>query len=101
VTPGEILNEPTSRLDGALERLRDRILKVVPIHVRVADIVHIVGPVDLNVGVASQHLTLTGVQQRALFSFLPVGFYFDIVPADELALDPSHLVMPGTQYTVP
>ena len=101
ITPGEILNEPTARLDGALERVRDRILAVVPVHVRVADLVHIVGPADLNVGVAGQHLILNGAQQRALFSYLPVGYYFDIVPADELEVDPSHLALSGTQYTVP
>jgi hypothetical protein len=101
VTPGEILNEPTARLDGALERLRDRILAVVPVHVRITDIVHIVGPVNLNVGVVGQHLTIDAVQQRSLFAYMPVGYFFDIVPADELELDPSHLVMSGTQYTVP
>ena len=101
VTPGEILNEPTANLDGAIERLRDRILSVVPVHVRIADIVHIIGPVGLNVGVAGQHLILNGIQQRSLFAYMPVGYYFDIVPADELELDPSHLVMSGTQYTIP
>jgi hypothetical protein len=101
VRPGEILNEPTARLDGALERIRDRILAVVPVHVRVTDIVHIVGPVDIDIGVAGQHLIFSTDQQRAIFSYLPVGYYFDMVPADKLALDPSHLVMPGTQYTVP
>ena len=101
VVPGEILNEPTARLDGAIERLRDRILAVVPVHVRITDIVHIVGPTDLNVGVAGQHLILNAAQQRSLFSYLPVGYYFDIVPADELEVDPSHLALSGTQYTVP
>jgi len=101
VVPGEILNEPTARLDGALERLRDRILAVVPVHVRITDIVHIVGPTNLNVGVAGQHLILNGIQQRSLFSYLPLGYYFDIVPADELEVDPSHLALSGTQYTVP
>lgn len=101
VRPGEILNEPTARLDGALERLRDRILAVVPVHVRITDIVNILGPVDLSVGVAGQHLILTGLQTRALFAYMPVGYYFDIVPADELEVDPSHLAMSGTQYTVP
>lgn len=101
VRPAEILNEPTARLDGALERIRDRILSVVPIHVRVTDIVHIVGPVDLNVGVTGQHLHLSPTQQRSLFTYLPVGYYFDMIPADMLALDPSHLAVSGTQYTVP
>jgi len=101
VSPGEILNEPTARLDGAIERLRDKILAVVPVHVRITDIVHIVGPTDLNVGEVGQHLILTASQQRALSAFLGVGYYFDVVPADEIELDPSHLVMPGTQYTVP
>jgi hypothetical protein len=101
VTPGEILNEPTARLDGALERLRDRILGVVPVHVRITDIAHVVGPVDLNVGVVGQHLILDVLQTRSLFAYMPVGYFFDIVPADELETDPSHLVMSGTQYTVP
>lgn len=100
VTPTEILNEPTASLDGAIERLRDRILSIVPVHVRIADIVHIVSG-TLAVGVAGQHLIIDTAQQRALFAFMPVGYHFDIVPADELELDPSHLVMPGTQYTVP
>jgi len=100
ITPDEILNEPTARLDGALERVRDRILKVVPIHVRVADLVHIVGPVELAVGVAGQHLIMTASQQRALFAYMPVGYYFDMVPADELTLDPAHLHIDGSQFEI-
>jgi len=101
ITPGEILNEPTTNLDGALERIKNRILAVIPVHVRVVDLVHIIGPATLGVGVAGQHLIWNVAQQEALATYLPLGYYFDIVPADELELDPSHLALSGTQYTVP
>ena len=96
VRPTEILNEPAALLDGILERLRDRILAIVPINVRIADIVHIVGPVSALVGVAGQHLIVTGDQQRALFAYAPVGYYFDHHAADVLALDPAHMVVTPT-----
>jgi len=98
--PGEILNEPTARLDGAVERLRDRLLSVVPVHVRLVEIAHIVN-VDLNVGEVGSHLIIDVSQVESLFANVPFGYYFDIVPADELELDPSHLAMTGTQYTIP
>jgi hypothetical protein len=91
VRPTEILNEPDALLDGILERLRDRILAIVPIHVRLADIVHIV-EVTVAVGVAGQHLIVTGDQQRALFAYAGVGFYFDHFAGDILVVDPAHMV---------
>jgi len=100
IRPEEILTDPEALFAGALERMVRKLLEAVPIHVRVVEIAHIV-EVDLDVGVVGSHLILTGVQQKALFSYLPVGYYFDMVPADELPLDPNHLVLPGTQYTIP
>lgn len=96
IRPTEILNEPEALLDGILERLRDRILVIVPIHVRIADIVHIVGPAPVLVGVAGQHLIVTGTQQRALFAYAPVGYFFDHHAADVLVLDPAHMVVTPT-----
>lgn len=95
VRPTEILNEPDALLDGILERLRDRILAIVPIHVRIADIVHIVDGI-VAVGMAGQHLIVTGTQQRALFAYVGVGFYYDHHAADVLTVDPAHMVVTPT-----
>ena len=92
VRPTEILNEPDALLDGILERLRDRILAIVPIHVRLVDIVHIIGPTSVALGVAGTHLVVAASQQRSLFAYAGLGYYYDIFPADVIQVDPSHMV---------
>lgn len=106
IVPQEILTDPEALLDHALERMVRKILLVVPIHVRLTDLIHIVGPAAANVHVAvggptTPHLYATATQLAALFAYGPVGYYYDIIPADEIAVDPSHIIASGTQFTIP
>lgn len=48
MTAAEILTEPGANLDDVLGRMARKIQQVIPIHVRVADIVNVVGPVQLS-----------------------------------------------------
>lgn len=107
IVPNEVLNEPESLLDDALARMVRKILLVVPIHVRLTQLTHIVGPVaaavhvDVVPGPGHVYAEVTS-QQRALFAYASVGYYFDIVEADEIELDPSHIAVAGvTQFTIP
>ena len=107
IMPDEVLNEPESLLDDALARMVRKILLVVPIHVRLTQLTHIVGPVNAAVhvpvapGPGHVYAAVTA-QQRALFAYASVGYYFDIVPADEIETDPPHIAVANvTQYTVP
>jgi hypothetical protein len=103
--PEEILTDPEALLDNALQRMVDKILLTVPIHVRVTDLIHIVGPVDANVYVSPSpgpgHLYATGTQQAALFAYASVGYYYDIVEADAVVTDPPHIAATGSQFTIP
>ena len=96
VVPAEVLTDPDALLEGVLTRLVRKVLQVVPAHVRITDIVHVVGPVqvplDIRV-VPATSLTAT--------AYAPVGYHFDLVPADELELDPDHVVVNGTAFTIP
>lgn len=96
VVPAEVLLDPMALTDGALTRLSRKILQVVPVHVRVTDIVHIVGPVQipLNISIAVSSAAL-------VFAYGPLGYYYDLVPADELPIDPDHMVVTGTAFTIP
>ncbi len=96
VTPVEVLSDPDALLDGVLTRLVQKILQVVPIHVRLTDIVHLVGPVQATLDIKALVTSSPSVLVAA-----PVGYYFDVVPADELELDPDHMVASATQFTVP
>jgi len=107
IIPDEVLNEPESLLDDALARMVRKILLVVPIHVRLTQLTHVVGPVaaavhvDVVPGPGHVYAEVTS-QQRALFAYASVGYYFDIVEADEIELDPSHIAVAGvTQFTIP
>lgn len=96
VTPAEVLTEPDALLDGVLPRLATKILQVVPAHVRLTDIVHVLGPVT-----AALTITVTSSASSAIFAFASVGYYYDIVPADEIEVDPSHISVSATVFTVP
>lgn len=96
VVPAEVLTEPDALLDGVLPRLANKILQVVPAHVRLTDIVHILGPVE-----ATLTITVTATSSSAIFAFASVGYYYDIVPADEIETDPDHIAVSATVFTVP
>lgn len=107
IIPDEVLNEPESLLDDALARMVRKILLVVPIHVRLTQLTHIVGPVeaavhvDLVPGPGHIYAEATG-QARVVAVFASVGYYFDIVEADAIETDPPHIAVENvTQYTVP
>ena len=107
MTPDEVLNEPESLLDDALQRMVNKILLVVPIHVRLTQLSHIIGPITAAVYVdqvpGPGHIYADVVyQQSALFVYASVGYYFDIVPADDIETDPQHITVASvTQYTIP
>lgn len=95
VIPVEVLTDPDALLEGVLTRLVRKILQVVPAHVRITDIVHIVEvSIPLNI-------SLTASMSPTLFAYGPLGYYYDIVPADELPIDPDHMIVTGTVFTIP
>lgn len=59
VTPAEIFTEPDAILDGGLARLVSKIEQVIPVHVRLTDIVHIIGPVRVVVPVGASGTATT------------------------------------------
>jgi len=95
VVPAEVLTDPDALLEGVLTRLVTKILQVIPIHVRIADIVHLV---SVQVPVSPSLLVST---QASMFVYNQVGYYYDLVPADELPLDQDHMVIGGVVFTVP
>lgn len=97
VVPVEVLTDPEANLENALPRIVAKILQVVPIHVRLVDLVHIVGPVQATIGLTAQ-VAETAAQVAIAAS---VGYYYDIVPADEIEVDPAHLVATATSFTIP
>lgn len=107
LVPDEVLNEPESLLDDALSRMVRKILLVVPIHVRLTQLTHIVGPVEAAVHVSTTpgpgHIYAEVTRQtRTVAVYASVGYYFDIVEADEIETDPPHIAVASvTQYTVP
>lgn len=96
VRPEEVVSDPEALLEGVLTRLIRKIGQVVPIHVRLTDIVHIVGPVQipLNIQVVSSY-------SATVLAYGSVGYYYDIVPADELPVDVDHMVVTGTVFSIP
>jgi hypothetical protein len=97
VVPVEVLTDPESNLENALPRIVSKILEVVPVHVRIADIVHIVGPVQAVWNMQAQVANISVV----VASSASAGYYYDIVPADEIEVDPSHFVATATSFTIP
>jgi hypothetical protein len=79
-----------------LARLVQKVLQVIPAHVRLTQIDHVVGPVQ-----AFLNLTATAQVQRAIFAQASMGYYFDIVSGDVMPLDPPHLVATGSVVTIP
>jgi hypothetical protein len=96
VVPVEVLTDPDALLDGVLTRLVRKILQVVPIHVRITDIVHIVGPTQIPL-----NLSITVSFSPSVLAYGPLGYYYDTVPADELPIDPDHMIVSGTVFTIP
>lgn len=95
VTPEEVATNPDALLDGALTRITNKILQVVPAHVRLTDIVHVVSVQ------ASLSIQALGATSRETSAFASFGYYYDIVPADVMAVDPPHVIATGTVSTVP
>jgi hypothetical protein len=96
VTPVEVFLDPEALLDGVLERLAAKIRQVVPAHVRIVDVVHVIGPIEALVDVSVQVSIARTVTAAA-----SVGYHFDITPADALPVDPSHLSVSGSVSTTP
>lgn len=96
VTPVEVLTEPGGLLDQVLARLARKVQQVIPAHVRASEIVHIVGPAQALMDIQAQ-----GSVSITVAAFASAGFYFDIVPADELPLDQDHYIATGSVSTVP
>jgi hypothetical protein len=48
MVPAEVLTEPGASLDDSLGRMARKIQQVVPVHVRVADIAQVTGPVQVS-----------------------------------------------------
>lgn len=97
VVPVEVLTDPEANLENALPRIIDKIQQVVPIHVRLVDLVHIVGPVQAVLNIQAV------VVETSLSVAIPasVGYYYDIVGADVIEVDPSHLIATATSFTIP
>lgn len=96
VVPQEVLTDPDALLAGVLTRLIRKLLQVVPIHVRLTDVVHIIGPVQATLNISASASVIATVTSAA-----SVGYYYDIVPADVITTDPDHMVATGTVSTVP
>lgn len=96
VIPQEVLTDPDALLAGVLTRLIRKLLQVVPIHVRITDIVHIIGPVQASLNITADVSIAATVTAAA-----SVGYYYDVVPADEIETDPDHMVASATVFTVP
>jgi len=107
MTPDEVLNEPETLLDDALERMVRKIQLVIPIHVRLTQLTHIIGPIAAAVQVDSTpgpgHIYAdVSFQQAQVFAYGSVGYHYDIVEADVIETDPPHIAIEDvTQYTVP
>ncbi len=95
ITPVEVLADPDALLDGVLGRLVDKIGDVIPIHVRITDVVHIV---DAQ---ATLDLAAQGCIVRVVTAPAMVGYYYDILPADELPADQDHMIATGSVSTTP
>lgn len=101
MVPNEITADPDALLNDSLERMVNKLEKVIPVHVRAVSYSHLVS-VEANVYVAAQHLIADVTQsQRQGFASAFVGYYFDMVPADEITVDPAHLVADSTSTTIP
>ncbi len=96
VVPAEVLTDPDALLDGVLARLVKKLLQVVPIHVRITDVIHIIGPLQIPL-----NITMTVTTSPLVFAYGPLGYYYDTVPADLLPIDPDHMVVTGTVFTIP
>lgn len=96
VVPVEVLSDPDALLDGVLSRLVNKVALVVPIHVRQTELVHILGPVQANMNIIAQ-----GEVSSAVTAAAQVGYYYDIVPADELPIDQDHMIATGMVSTTP
>lgn len=93
IRPEEITSDPDVLLSNVLERMVRKLLQAVPIHVRVVDLVHIIGPIDADVHVAGSHIIaqVAGIQVVVPVS-ASIGYHYDIVEADVIQVDPPHMV---------
>lgn len=84
--PDAVLTDPEAVLENALPRITRKVRNIVPVHVRTTEIVHIVR-------IAAVHDMDADIRVNAVNVMVAsVGYYFDIVPADALPLDPEHMV---------
>jgi hypothetical protein len=96
VVPVEVLSDPDALLDGVLLRLVEKILQVVPAHVRFTNIIHVP-----DTAVAEWNITASASISAFVSATAGLGYYYDIFPADVLTVDPAHLVASGTAFTIP
>lgn len=96
VIPVEVLTDPQALLDRVLLRLVGKVQQVIPAHVRLAEIIQVLGPVQASMNYQAQGSVIQLISTTA-----SAGFYFDIVPADEMPLDPDHYVATGSVSSVP
>ena len=95
VVPTEVTSDPDFLLDGVLTRLVNKILQTIPIHVRIAQIDHVTS------ASASFDIQAFGTSGTSSLGVAQVGYYFDVTPADEMALDQDHMIATGSSFTVP
>jgi len=96
VTPEEVTADPDALLDGVLERLVNKILQVVPAHVRLTQIDHIAGPAQAQIS-----LSATSTVVPSVFAIAQLGYYFDVTELDEMDLDPQHMTATASVVTIP
>lgn len=96
IVPQEVLTNPDVDLDNALPRMIRKIQRAIPVHVRLADLVHVVGPVP-----ATLELSATAsatVQASAYAALRPL---YDLVDGDDIVTDPDRFLVTGVQFTIP
>lgn len=98
--PNEIAADPEALLNDSLERMVRKIRNVIPVHVRDVSYVHRV-EVQANVFEEGVHLIANASSSRQGFAYAFVGYYFDLLPADEVTVDPAHLVADSSSTTIP
>jgi len=96
VVPVEVLSDPDALLDGVLARLVAKLQQVIPIHVRFSNIAHVIGPIQVPL-----NITVQGAVGQTVTAPAMVGYYYDILPADELPVDQDHVIVNGSVSTTP
>lgn len=101
VTPAEVLAHPEALEDDALPRLVAKLLQVIPAHIRVVEISHVIGPVVAGMGPLALGIVASASVVRTLSAIAPFAYYYDDILADEIPTDPGHMVAFGSVFTIP